>query len=113
MEDFSGRIDGAIDEIVRWTTPVMTFRRTATRDVELRGRHVAEGDKVVMFYPSANRDERVFADPGGFDILRHPNPHVGFGGGGPHFCLGFSLARAQLRAIFDEMLHRVRRHRGG
>jgi cytochrome P450 len=107
MEDFSGRIDGAIDEILRWTTPVMTFRRTATRDVELRGRHVAEGDKVVLFYSSANRDERVFADPGRFDILRHPNPHVGFGGGGPHFCLGFSLARAELRAIFDEMLHRV------
>ena len=85
----------------------MTFRRTATRDVELRGRMVREGEKVVLFYSSANRDERVFADPADFDILRQPNPHVGFGGGGPHFCLGFSLARAELRAVFDELLHRV------
>ncbi len=107
MADFGNRIDGAIDEILRWATPVMTFRRTATRDVELRGQHVCEGEKVVLFYNSANRDDRVFVDPDGFDILRHPNPHVGFGGGGPHFCLGFSLARAELRAIFDEMLHRV------
>lgn len=107
MADFGNRIDGAIDEILRWATPVMTFRRTATRDVELRGQRVSEGEKVVLFYSSANRDARVFADPAGFDILRHPNPHVGFGGGGPHFCLGFSLARAELRAIFDEILHRV------
>jgi cytochrome P450 len=107
VEDFGNRIDGAIDEILRWSTPVMTFRRTATRDVELRGQAISEGEKVVLFYSSANRDERVFADPGRFDVLRHPNPHVGFGGGGPHFCLGFSLARAELRAIFDELLHRV------
>jgi cytochrome P450 len=107
MEDFGNRIDGAIDEMLRWSTPVMTFRRTATRDLELRGQAISEGEKVVLFYFSANRDERVFEDPERFDILRHPNPHVGFGGGGPHFCLGFSLARAELRAIFDEMLHRV------
>jgi cytochrome P450 len=107
MDDFGNRIDGAIDEMLRWSTPVMNFRRTATRDVELRGCAIAEGEKVVLFYSSANRDERVFEDPERFDILRHPNPHVGFGGGGPHFCLGFSLARAELRAIFDEMLHRV------
>jgi cytochrome P450 len=107
MDDFGNRIDGAIDEMLRWSTPVMTFRRTATHDVELRGRTIAQGDKVVLFYCSANRDERVFEEPERFDILRHPNPHVGFGGGGPHFCLGFSLARAELRAIFDEMLHRV------
>jgi cytochrome P450 len=107
MDDFGNRIDGAIDEMLRWSTPVMNFRRTATRDVELRGSAIAEGEKVVLFYSSANRDERVFEDPERFDILRHPNPHVGFGGGGPHFCLGFSLARAELRAIFDEMVHRV------
>ena len=113
MEDFGNRIDGAIDEILRWSTPVMTFRRTATRDVELRGQAISEGEKVVLFYSSANRDDRVFDDPSGFDILRHPNPHVGFGGGGPHFCLGFSLARAELRAIFDEILHRVPDIRAG
>jgi cytochrome P450 len=107
IADFAGRIDGAIEEMVRWVTPVMTFRRTATRDVELRGRHISEGDKLVMFYASANWDERVFADPDRFDILRQPNPHVGFGGGGPHFCLGYFLARTQLRAIFDELMHRV------
>ncbi|HEY2703584.1 MAG TPA: cytochrome P450 [Candidatus Dormibacteraeota bacterium] len=107
MDDFGDRIDGAVDEILRWSTPVMTFRRTVTRDAELRGQRIAEGDKVVLFYSAANRDARAFDHPERFDILRHPNPHVGFGGGGPHFCLGFSLARAELRAIFDEMLHRV------
>jgi cytochrome P450 len=107
LEDFEGRVDGAVEEMVRWGTPVMTFRRTATRDVELRGAPIAEGDKVVLFYSSANRDERVFEAPERFDILRHPNPHVGFGGGGPHFCLGYALARTQLRSIFDELLHRL------
>jgi len=107
MADFAARIDGAVEEMVRWATPVMTFRRTATRHVELRGQQISEGDKLVMFYASANRDERAFTDPHRFDILRQPNPHVGFGGGGPHFCLGYFLARTQLRAIFGELLHRV------
>jgi cytochrome P450 len=93
--------------MVRWATPVMTFRRTATRDTELQGTPISEGDKVVLFYSSANRDERVFDAPERFDITRDPNPHVGFGGGGPHFCLGFFLARTQLRSIFDELLHRL------
>ncbi|MGH7746829.1 MAG: cytochrome P450 [Candidatus Dormibacteria bacterium] len=106
-EDFAGRIDRAVEEMVRWATPVMNFRRTATRDVELHGTRVAEGDKVVLFYSSANRDERVFTAPERFDAGRDPNPHVGFGGGGPHFCLGFFLARTQLRSIFDELLHRL------
>jgi cytochrome P450 len=106
-EEFPARIDLAVEEMVRWATPVMNFRRTATRDVELAGMPVSEGDKVALFYSSANRDELVFDAPERFDITRDPNPHVGFGGGGPHFCLGFFLARTQLRSIFDELLHRL------
>jgi cytochrome P450 len=105
--DFPVRIDRAVEEMVRWATPVMTFRRTATRDVELGGVSIAEGDKVVLFYSSANRDELVFDAPERFDLGRDPNPHVGFGGGGPHFCLGFFLARTQLRSVFDELLQRL------
>ncbi len=105
--DFDGRIGPAVDEFVRWATPVMTFRRTATRDVELHGRHVRAGDWVVLFYGSGNRDPEVFADPLRFDITRSPNPHVGFGGGGPHYCMGNQLARTQLRALFSELLTRA------
>ncbi|HVW32031.1 MAG TPA: cytochrome P450 [Acidimicrobiia bacterium] len=97
----------AVEEVVRWATPVLQFRRTATRDVELHGRRIAAGDWVVMFYLSANRDDAVFADPWRFDITRAPNEHVGFGGGGPHFCLGASLARTQLRAVFAELARSV------
>lgn len=107
LADFDGRIGPAVEEFIRWATPVMTFRRTATRDVELHGQLIREGDWVVMFYPSGNRDEAVFADPYRFDVLRTPNNHVGFGGGGPHFCLGHMLARTQLRTIWGELLHRV------
>jgi cytochrome P450 len=82
----------------------MTFRRTTTRPVELHGQPIDAGEKVVLFYSSANRDERAFADPGLLDIARDPNRHVGFGGGGPHYCLGASLARTQLRSIFTEIL---------
>jgi cytochrome P450 len=85
----------------------MDFRRTATRDCELAGQPIAAGDWVVMFYASGNRDERAFADPHRFDVTRSPNPHVGFGGGGPHFCMGAHLARTQLRALFTELLRRV------
>lgn len=106
-EDFDGRIGVAIDEFVRWASPVMTFRRTATRDVELHGQHIRAGDWVVLFYPSGNRDPEVFDDPMRFDITRTPNPHVGFGGGGPHYCMGNQLAKTQLRAIFSELLTRV------
>jgi cytochrome P450 len=105
--DFDGRIRVAVEEFVRWATPVITFRRTATRPVVLGGQQIGVGDWVVMFYASANRDEAVFDAPGRFDLGRTPNPHVGFGGGGPHFCLGAFLARTQLRAIFDQLLHRV------
>jgi cytochrome P450 len=106
-ERFDTLIGSAVEEIVRWATPVMTFRRTATADTELGGRPIAKGDKVVMFYSAANRDEAAFPNADRFDVTRHPNEHVGYGGGGPHFCMGASLARRQLRAIFHELLTRV------
>ena len=106
LDDLDGRIETAVEEFVRWASPVMTFRRTATRDTEISGQPIAAGEKVVMFYPSANRDESVFERPNELDIGRSPNRHVGFGGGGPHFCMGASLARTQLKAIFTELLGR-------
>jgi cytochrome P450 len=96
----------AAEEMLRWWTPVMTFRRTATAACELGGQRIREGDKVVVSFTSANRDEAVFADPGGFNIHRTPNPHLVFGHG-PHFCLGAHLARAQMRALFGEVLART------
>ena len=105
--DFDDRIGGAVEEFVRWATPVMTFRRTAATDYDLGGRRIAAGEKVVMFYSSANRDAEVFDHPERFDLSRSPNPHVGFGGGGRHFCLGAHVARAQLRAIFAELLDQL------
>ncbi len=106
-EDYEGRARTAVEEFVRHASPVVTFRRTATQDTELGGQRIAEGDKVVMFYESGNRDSGVFDDPLRFDLSRDPNPHVGFGGGGPHFCMGNMLARTQLRAIFSQLLTRV------
>jgi cytochrome P450 len=106
-EDFEGRVGGAVEEMFRWATPVMTFRRTATADCELSGTSIAVGDKVVMFYAAANRDPSVFPEPNRFDILRSPNLHLGFGGGGPHFCMGASLARTQVKSILREFHHRV------
>jgi cytochrome P450 len=97
----------AVEEVVRCASPVIHFRRTATTDTEIGGVPVVEGDPVVMFYESANRDEDVFADPDRFDIGRDPNPHVAFGGGGPHFCLGANLARVELRAVFSRLAERV------
>ena len=102
--DFDDRIGGAIEEFVRWATPVMTFRRTAAVDCELGGQPIGAGEKVVMFYSSGNFDGEAFADPGRFDLSRKPNPHLGFGGPGRHFCLGAHVARAQLRAFFGELL---------
>jgi cytochrome P450 len=102
--DLEERIEVAVEEFVRWASPVMTFRRTATRDSEIAGQQVAEGDKVVLFYPSANRDEAAFSMPDRFDVGRDPNRHVGFGGGGPHYCMGAALARAQLKTLFTELL---------
>ena len=99
--------DTAVEEFVRWATPVMTFRRTATQDTEIRGVPIAEGDKVVLVYSSANRDEAAFDEPRRFDVTRSPNHHAGFGGGGPHYCMGASLARTQLRSIYTELLNRT------
>lgn len=95
----------AVEEIVRWASPVAYMRRTLTRDVEVRGVPMAAGDKVTLWYGSANRDEARFDDPWRFDVRRHPNPHVGFGGGGAHFCLGANLARREITVAFAE-LHR-------
>ncbi|MEU3193547.1 cytochrome P450 [Streptomyces sp. NPDC006992] len=91
----------AAEEIVRWATPVVSFQRTTTRDTELGGVRIPAGDRVGLFYSSANNDPEVFADPGTFDITRDPNPHLGFGGGGPHFCLGKSLAVLEIDLIFQ------------
>jgi len=96
----------AAEEMLRWWTPVMTFRRTATSQCQLGGQQIASGDKVVVSFTSANRDEAVFADADRFDIRRHPNPHLVFGHG-PHFCLGAHLARMQVRALFEEVLART------
>jgi cytochrome P450 len=97
----------AVEEILRWSTPVLDFRRTATRDTELHGQRIGEGDNVVIFYQSANRDDSAFAAPYRFDVAREPNPHLAFGGGGPHFCLGAALARLELRALFGELFARL------
>jgi cytochrome P450 len=97
----------AVEEVVRWTSPITWMRRTATQDVELSGQAFPAGSKFLLFYGAANRDPAVFADPHRFDLTRDPNPHVGFGSRGPHFCLGAHLARRELqvtfRAIFDQL----------
>ena len=100
-------IPAAAEEIVRWVSPVNMFRRTALRDTELGGQQIAAGDKVVVFYASANRDESVFPAPDRFDVGRDPNPHVGFGGGGPHFCLGRHLAALELRVLLEALADRM------
>ena len=107
MADFDRIAPTAVEEIVRWATPVIHFRRTATRDVEVGGQQIRAGDKVVLWYNSANRDERFWDDPYRFDVTRTPNDHVGFGAGGPHFCLGANLARREIRVMFEELLHRL------
>lgn len=109
MEDFDGRITWAIEEFVRWATPVLQFARFATEDTEIAGQEIKAGDKLGLFYCSANRDETVFDEPGTFNLQRSPNPHLGFGGGGPHFCLGNQLAKAELRNLFRELLTRLKR----
>ena len=100
-------LDTAVEELLRWATPVNMFRRAATGDIELHGTQINEGDSVVMYYMSANFDDAVFDDPFRFDITRSPNPHLAFGGGGPHFCLGAQLARLEMKVLFEEMLPRI------
>lgn len=96
----------AIEEMLRYVTPVMHFRRTALQDTEIRGQEIRQGEKVVIWYVSANRDEDVFPDPDTFDVGRTPNDHVAFGSGGPHFCLGANLARLEIRIMFEHLLDR-------
>ena len=107
IEDFEHRIEGAIDEFVRWATPVMNFARHALVDTELAGTPIKAGEKLGLFYCSANRDETIFDRPHAFDMTRSPNPHFGFGGGGAHFCLGAQLAKMQLRHLFHQLLTRL------
>jgi cholest-4-en-3-one 26-monooxygenase len=99
--------DTGVEEMLRWGSSIHNFRRTATRDTQLRGVDIAEGDKVVIYYASANRDDDVFDDPHTFDIARTPNDHVTFGGGGVHYCLGASLARAEIRATMRQVVERL------
>jgi cytochrome P450 len=107
LADFETRLPGAVEEIVRYASPVIWMRRTATRDTELNGHEFKEGDKVLLYYWSGNRDESVFTDPEVFDITRDPNPHIGFGGPGPHFCLGAHLARREIGVMFRELFRHV------
>jgi cholest-4-en-3-one 26-monooxygenase len=100
-------LPSAIEEMLRYVSPVMHFRRQAAADVVIGDQKVAEGDKVVFWHISANRDESVFTDPDAFDIGRMPNNHMAFGGGGPHFCLGANLARMEIRVMFDRLLDRI------
>jgi methyl-branched lipid omega-hydroxylase len=107
IDDFQHVSPTAVEEIVRWATPVIHFRRTAMRDTVVGSQEIKAGEKVVMFYNSANRDERSFPDPFRFDVTRTPNEHVGFGAGGPHFCLGANLARREIKVMFEELFRRL------
>jgi cytochrome P450 family 142 subfamily A polypeptide 1 len=96
----------AVEEMLRWVTPIQNMNRTATRDVEVGGQSIREGDRMLLLYPSGNRDERAFTEPHRFDIRRRPNEHLAFGGFGRHHCLGAQLARLELTVLFDELLDR-------
>jgi methyl-branched lipid omega-hydroxylase len=105
--DFDGLTHSAVEEVVRWASPVVYMRRRVTEDTELNGVRMTAGDKVSMWYCSANRDGAKFDDPYTFDVTRDPNPHVGFGGGGTHFCLGANLARREIAVAFEELHRRI------
>jgi cytochrome P450 len=107
LSDFEARIGPAVEEIVRYVSPVIWMRRTLAQDTVLNGHAFGEGDKVLLLYQAANRDSAVFTDPDRFDITRSPNPHVGFGAAGPHFCLGAHLARREITAVLRELMTRV------
>ena len=96
-----------VDEVIRWATPVTSFQRTALEDTELGGVHIKAGQRVGLFYASANHDEDVFTDGHAFDITRDPNPHLAFGGQGTHYCIGANLARMEIRLIFDEIANQL------
>jgi cytochrome P450 len=106
LSDLPRYLPGAVEEILRYTTPVAVFRRTLTQDYRLRRQLLKRGDKVLLFLSSANRDETIFTHPDTFDITRSPNPHVAFGGSGPHYCLGASLARRELMVMLHELYSR-------
>ncbi len=106
LRDRPELIDQATEEVLRWATPVLHMRRTARHDTTLAGTSIGAGDKVVMWYASANRDPDVFVDPFTFDVTRSPNDHFAFGGGGHHFCLGASLARMEIRVLLTELIER-------
>ncbi|HRB02892.1 MAG TPA: cytochrome P450, partial [Ilumatobacteraceae bacterium] len=108
FNDFEGNNRTAVDEIVRYSTPVIHFRRTATQDTVVGGQEIKAGEKLVMWYNSANRDQTVYPDPYRFDLLRPLQPaQVGFGAGGPHFCLGANLARREISVMFNEIRLRM------
>ena len=107
LADVDGRLGTAIEEMLRFSSPVSHFKRTVMEDTEIRGQKIKAGDRVVMFYGSANRDEDVFERPDEFYVLRDPNPHVAFGAGGPHLCLGMHVARVELAVMFRELLTRL------
>jgi cytochrome P450 len=111
QSDLDRWLPGFVEEVVRYSSPIVQFRRTVARDTVLNGHPLRAGEDVMLFYVSANRDEEVFTEPDAFDITRSPNPHVGFGGGGPHFCLGTALARQEMTLLFRELLTRLPRIR--
>jgi cytochrome P450 family 142 subfamily A polypeptide 1 len=102
-----GAIPRAVEEMLRWVTPIQNMMRTAARDAEVGSHRFRAGDRLLLMYPSGNRDEAVFEDPFRFDIARDPNPHLAFGGRGAHHCLGSSLARLELRVMFEELTRRL------
>jgi cholest-4-en-3-one 26-monooxygenase len=97
----------AVEEMLRYVTPVMNFRRQTTTATEIRGQAIGADEKIVFFHISGNRDEDIFEHPQTFDVTRSPNPHMAFGGGGPHFCLGANLARMEIRVMFEHLLDRL------
>jgi cytochrome P450 len=107
MADLDGLLPSAVEEMLRYSSPVVNFRRTALEDTVLRDQPIAAGDKLMVFYGSANRDQDVFADPDRFDVARSPNPHMAFGGGGPHLCLGLHVARIEIAVMLRELLTRL------
>ncbi len=107
LRDDPSLMDSAVEEMLRWVTPVMYFRRNALQDEEIRGQQIKKGDKVTLWYISANRDEDAFPDPYRFDVGRTPNMHLTFGAGGPHNCLGLNLARLEIKVMFEELIRRM------